>query len=66
MFTGLDYMHILAAKVEAEMTVYGYARVSSHDQDLSAQEAELMGAGAAKVFKEKVSGAKTSGPSWPR
>lgn len=41
------------------MTVYGYARVSSHDQDLSAQEAELMGAGAAKVFKEKVSGAKT-------
>jgi DNA invertase Pin-like site-specific DNA recombinase len=40
------------------MTVYGYARVSSHDQDLSAQEAELMGAGAAKVFKEKVSGAK--------
>ena len=41
------------------MAVYGYARVSSHDQDLSAQEAELMGAGAAKVFKEKVSGAKT-------
>jgi DNA invertase Pin-like site-specific DNA recombinase len=58
-FTGLDYMHILGAKVEAKMTVYGYARVSSHDQDLSAQEAELMGAGAAKVFKEKVSGAKT-------
>jgi DNA invertase Pin-like site-specific DNA recombinase len=57
--TGLDYMHILGAKVEAKMTVYGYARVSSHDQDLSAQEAELMGAGAAKVFKEKVSGAKT-------
>jgi DNA invertase Pin-like site-specific DNA recombinase len=58
-FTGLDYMHIVYAKVEAKMTVYGYARVSSHDQDLSAQEAELMGAGAAKVFKEKVSGAKT-------
>ena len=41
------------------MTVYGYARVSTRDQDLAAQEAELMAAGCAKVFKEKVSGAKT-------
>jgi DNA invertase Pin-like site-specific DNA recombinase len=41
------------------MTTYGYARVSTNGQDLAAQEAELMAAGAAKVFKEKVSGAKT-------
>src|SRR6266581_6825969 len=41
------------------MTVYGYARVSTNGQDLSSQEAELLAAGAAKVFKEKVSGAKT-------
>ena len=41
------------------MTAYGYARVSTNGQDLAAQEAELMAAGAAKVFKEKVSGAKT-------
>jgi DNA invertase Pin-like site-specific DNA recombinase len=41
------------------MTIYGYARVSTRDQDLAAQEAELMAAGCAKVFKEKVSGAKT-------
>ena len=41
------------------MTTYGYARVSTNGQDLSSQEAELMAAGAAKVFKEKVSGAKT-------
>src|SRR5260370_29872617 len=41
------------------MTTYGYARVSTNGQDLTAQEAELMAAGAAKVFKEKVSGAKT-------
>jgi DNA invertase Pin-like site-specific DNA recombinase len=41
------------------MTSYGYARVSTNSQDLAAQEAELMAAGCAKVFKEKVSGAKT-------
>src|SRR5215831_4975573 len=41
------------------MPLYGYARVSTRDQDLGSQEAELMAAGCAKVFKEKVSGAKT-------
>src|SRR5712671_2741177 len=44
------------------MTAYGYARVSTRDQDLTAQDAELMAAGCAKVFKEKVSGAKTDRP----
>jgi DNA invertase Pin-like site-specific DNA recombinase len=46
--------------MEAEMPVFGYARVSSHDQDLSAQETELIAAGAVKVYREKVSGAKTN------
>jgi DNA invertase Pin-like site-specific DNA recombinase len=46
-------------KQEAGMAIYGYARVSTRDQDLAAQCAELMAAGCAKVFQEKVSGAKT-------
>jgi DNA invertase Pin-like site-specific DNA recombinase len=41
------------------MTTYGYARVSTNGQDLGSQEAELLAVGCAKVFKEKVSGAKT-------
>ena len=40
------------------MTLYGYARVSTRDQDLISQEHDLKIAGCAKVFKEKVSGAK--------
>jgi len=39
------------------MAVYGYARVSTEGQTLAAQEADLHEAGAAKVFKEKISGA---------
>jgi DNA invertase Pin-like site-specific DNA recombinase len=35
--------------------------VSTNGQDLSSQEAEVVTAGCAKVFKEKVSGAKTDG-----
>jgi DNA invertase Pin-like site-specific DNA recombinase len=41
------------------MTVYGYARVSTGSQSLAAQDAALHAAGCAKVFAEKVSGAKT-------
>jgi DNA invertase Pin-like site-specific DNA recombinase len=39
------------------MTVYGYARVSTDGQTLVGQEAQLMEAGAAKVYAEKISGA---------
>jgi DNA invertase Pin-like site-specific DNA recombinase len=41
------------------MTVYGYSRVSSNGQTLAAQEAQLREAGCAKVYGEKVSGARS-------
>jgi DNA invertase Pin-like site-specific DNA recombinase len=51
-----------AAKVGGKMATFGYARVSTRDQDLSAQVAELRAAGCVKVLKEKASGAKTDRP----
>jgi DNA invertase Pin-like site-specific DNA recombinase len=56
------YIPNLIAKSESDtlMTLYGYARVSTKDQDLSAQIAELTAAGCAKVYREKESGAKTN------
>jgi DNA invertase Pin-like site-specific DNA recombinase len=38
------------------MTVYGYARVSTYEQSLDAQLAELTAAGASRIFREKLSG----------
>jgi len=38
------------------------ARVSTRDQDLASQDAELRAAGCAKVFKEKVSGGRRDRP----
>jgi DNA invertase Pin-like site-specific DNA recombinase len=44
------------------MTVYGYARVSTNGQTLASQDAELHAAGAAKVYAEKMSGARSDRP----
>jgi DNA invertase Pin-like site-specific DNA recombinase len=44
------------------MTTYGYARVSTRDQDVAGQVAELTAAGCAKVYQEKISGAKSDRP----
>lgn len=43
------------------MALFGYARVSSLDQDLAIQEAALWAAGCAIVRSEKASGAQRSG-----
>ena len=44
------------------MTIFGYARVSTDGQTLASQDAQLHAAGCAKVYAEKVSGARTDRP----
>jgi DNA invertase Pin-like site-specific DNA recombinase len=44
------------------MPIYGYSRISTAGQTLAAQDAELTKAGAAKVYREVASGAKTDRP----
>jgi DNA invertase Pin-like site-specific DNA recombinase len=51
-----------AQKEIVKMTVYGYARVSTAGQTVAAQDAALTKAGAAKVYRETASGAKTDRP----
>jgi len=42
--------------------IVGYARVSARDQDLAGQVADLEAAGCVKIYREKISGAKTDRP----
>ncbi|MBN9047732.1 MAG: recombinase family protein, partial [Rhizobiales bacterium] len=44
----------------------GYARVSTDDQDLTNQRAELKAAGCTRIFAEKVTGAHAKRPELAR
>jgi DNA invertase Pin-like site-specific DNA recombinase len=44
------------------MSTYGYARVSTDEQSLASQNADLHAAGCAKVYAEKISGARSDRP----
>ena len=43
------------------MTIYGYARVSTSDQDLTIQQDSLVAAGCEIVRSEKISGTSVQG-----
>jgi DNA invertase Pin-like site-specific DNA recombinase len=58
-------MHKALSKKSA-MPIYGYARVSTDGQSLASQEAELYAAGCAKVYAEKISGARSDRPELAR
>ena len=44
------------------MSIYGYARVSTKDQSLASQDAQLRAAGCTKIHAEKISGFRSDRP----
>lgn len=48
--------------MESGVLIIGYARVSTQSQDLAIQREELLSAGCARLYCEKISGAKEDRP----
>jgi DNA invertase Pin-like site-specific DNA recombinase len=52
-------VHIICAKLEIKMASFGYARVSTDGQSLTAQVAELKANSCERIFREKIGGARS-------
>ncbi|EIF32237.1 site-specific recombinase, DNA invertase Pin [Burkholderia sp. Ch1-1] len=52
--------------LETGAFLIGYARVSTRDQDLTNQEAQLRAAGCGRIFAEKITGTKRARPQLDR
>lgn len=61
-----DPADIATRDIETGAFLIGYARVSTRDQDLTNQEAQLRAAGCGKVFAEKITGTRRDRPQLDR
>jgi DNA invertase Pin-like site-specific DNA recombinase len=52
--------------IETGAFLIGYARVSTRDQDLTNQEAQLRSAGCGRIFAEKITGTRRARPQLDR